>query len=160
MLVDLPCSAGAIGGRKVENFKSNGCAWRARKLGGEAHWGGDLRAREKVRERAGGTKRQEWTAGLIVCCMCVYNKIKYKQNFHLNNNILTKTIHPLIDPHNCRWWSMSLAGRGKQITRLSTLPSPFSLHRATEECRGAVAPALGRPRPVVERVKEARGLVM
>jgi hypothetical protein len=41
------------GGRKVENFESNGCTRRARKLGGEAHWGGDLRAREKVRERAG-----------------------------------------------------------------------------------------------------------
>jgi hypothetical protein len=43
----------AKGGRKVENFESNGCARRARKLCGEAHWGGDLRAREKVRERAG-----------------------------------------------------------------------------------------------------------
>jgi hypothetical protein len=41
------------GGRKVENFESNGCAWRARKLCGEAHWGGDLRSREKVLERAG-----------------------------------------------------------------------------------------------------------
>ena len=38
------------GGRKVENFESNGCARRARKLCGEEHWGGD---REKVRERAG-----------------------------------------------------------------------------------------------------------
>jgi hypothetical protein len=32
---------------------SKGCARRARKLGGAAHWGGDLRAGEKVRERAG-----------------------------------------------------------------------------------------------------------
>jgi len=45
----------ATGGRKVKvkNFESNGCARRARKLCGEAHWGGDLRAWEKVRERAG-----------------------------------------------------------------------------------------------------------
>jgi hypothetical protein len=43
----------AKGGRKVENFESNGCARRARKLCGAAHWGGDLRAGEKVRERAG-----------------------------------------------------------------------------------------------------------
>ena len=43
------------GGRKMEkeNFESIGCAWRARKLCGAAHWGGDLRAGEKVRERAG-----------------------------------------------------------------------------------------------------------
>jgi len=41
------------GGRKVENFESNGCARRACKLCGEAHWGGDLCAQEKVRERAG-----------------------------------------------------------------------------------------------------------
>ena len=33
--------------------KSNGCARRTRKLCGEVHWGGDLRAGEKVRERAG-----------------------------------------------------------------------------------------------------------
>ena len=41
------------GGRRVENFESNGCAWRARKLCGAAHWGGDLRTQEKVRELAG-----------------------------------------------------------------------------------------------------------
>ena len=43
----------AKGGRTVEDFESNGCARRARKLCGAAHWGGDLRAGEKVRERAG-----------------------------------------------------------------------------------------------------------
>ena len=36
----------------MEHFESNGCARRARKLCGETHWGGDLRAQEKVRERA------------------------------------------------------------------------------------------------------------
>jgi len=43
------------GGRteEKEDFESNGCARRARKLCGAAHWGGDLRAGEKVRERAG-----------------------------------------------------------------------------------------------------------
>ena len=40
-------------GGTVEDFESNGCARRARKLCGAAHWGGDLRAGEKVRERAG-----------------------------------------------------------------------------------------------------------
>jgi hypothetical protein len=54
----------AKGGRKVENFESNGCARRARKLCGAAHWGGDLRAGEKVRERAGvageARARQIW----------------------------------------------------------------------------------------------------
>ena len=43
----------AKGGRTVEDFESNGCARRARKLCGAAYWGGDLRAGEKVRERAG-----------------------------------------------------------------------------------------------------------
>ena len=43
----------AKGGRTVENFESIGCAPKARKLCGAAHWGGDLRAGEKVRERAG-----------------------------------------------------------------------------------------------------------
>jgi hypothetical protein len=46
------------GGRKVENFESNGCARKARELCGEAHRGGDLRAREKVRERAGVSARE------------------------------------------------------------------------------------------------------
>jgi hypothetical protein len=41
------------GGGTVEDFESNGCARRARKLCGAAHWGGDLRAGEKVRERSG-----------------------------------------------------------------------------------------------------------
>ncbi len=43
----------AKGGRKVENFEIIGCARRPRKLCGAAHWGGDLCAGEKVRERAG-----------------------------------------------------------------------------------------------------------
>ena len=43
----------ATGGGTVENFESIGCAPKARKLCGAAHWGGDLRAGEKVRERAG-----------------------------------------------------------------------------------------------------------
>ena len=43
----------AKGGRKVENFESSGCARRTRRLCGASHWGGDLRAGEKVRERAG-----------------------------------------------------------------------------------------------------------
>ena len=38
----------------MENFESNGCARRARKLCGEAHWGGDLRARENALELQGG----------------------------------------------------------------------------------------------------------
>ena len=50
------------GGRKVENFESTSEEQRLRaerntsratKLCGDSHWGGDLRAREKVRERAG-----------------------------------------------------------------------------------------------------------
>ena len=41
------------GGGTVENFESSGCARRARRLCGASHWGGDLRAGEKVRERAG-----------------------------------------------------------------------------------------------------------
>jgi hypothetical protein len=31
------------------------------------------------------------------CVVCACNKIKHKQNFHLNNNILTKTTLPLTD---------------------------------------------------------------
>ena len=38
----------------MENFESNRCARRARKLCGEAHWGGDLRARENALELQGG----------------------------------------------------------------------------------------------------------
>ena len=37
----------------MENFESSGCARRARRLCGASHWGGDLRAGEEVRERAG-----------------------------------------------------------------------------------------------------------
>ena len=37
----------------MENFESNGCARRARKLCGASHWGDDLCAGEKVREHAG-----------------------------------------------------------------------------------------------------------
>ena len=54
-------------GRKEENFESNGCAWRARKLGKQSHRGGDLRAGEKVRERASpgqfilSAQEEHWT---------------------------------------------------------------------------------------------------
>ena len=41
------------GGGTVENFESSGCARRGRRLCGASHWGGDLRAGEKVRECAG-----------------------------------------------------------------------------------------------------------
>jgi hypothetical protein len=43
----------AKGGGRWKTSRANGCARRARKLCREAHWGGDLRAQEKVRERAG-----------------------------------------------------------------------------------------------------------